>query len=69
MTINIHRDKNTREKTVKVNGTKATLYTFDQDIPGDLPSCLLIWSKGNILYRINGNVSSEDMIKIAESLK
>ena len=63
VTLNIGKDENTKIEHLSINETECTLVSYDKNLNG------LLWNNDNISYELSGNISREDIIKIAESMK
>lgn len=61
--FNIMKDENTKVETINANGIEYTLVHHNEKLNG------LMWDSGNIGYEISGNISKDDIIKIAKSMK
>lgn len=62
-TLNIQKYDDTIIEHIKINGIQCTLVSY-----GETQNKLL-WSSNGIGYKVDGNVSKEEIIKIAESMK
>lgn len=62
-TINILDDTGTNIEHIKINGIECTLISYESTLNK------LIWINEHIGYKIDGRVSKDEIIKIAESMK
>ena len=62
-TINILDDTGTKIEHIKINGIECKLVSYESTLNK------LIWINEHIGYKIDGRVSKDDIIKIAESMK
>ena len=62
-TLNIQKYDDTIIEHIKINGIQCTLVSYDKT------QNKLLWSSDGIGYKIDGNISKEEIIKIAESMK
>lgn len=63
VTMNIEKDENTKIENLTVNGIEYTLVSYEKNLNG------LLWDNGNIGCEIRGNISRDDIIEIAKSMK
>lgn len=62
VTMNIQKDENTKTENLTVDGIEYTLISYEKNLNG------LLWDIGNIGCEISGNISKDDIIKIAKSM-
>lgn len=62
-TINVKTNQTTKVEHITINQTNATLVRYEKSLNK------LIWIDQQILYKIDGNLSKEEIIKIAKSVK
>ena len=62
-TINILDDKGAIVEHIKINGIECTLINYDNTLNK------LIWTNDHLGYKIDGRLSKNDIVKIAESMK
>jgi len=62
-TLNIKKEDNTKIEQLSVGGVEYTLVSYEKKLNG------LLWDNNNIGYEINGNITKDDIIKVAKSMK
>lgn len=63
VTMNIQKDENTKIENLTIDGIEYTLISYEKNLNG------LVWDTGNIGCEISGNISRDDIIRIAKSMK
>jgi len=63
VTMNIKKDESTKIENLTVDGIEYTLISHEKNLNG------LLWDTDNIGYEISGNISRDDIIEIAKSMK
>lgn len=63
ITFNIKKDENTKIERLPIEGIEYTLVSYEKNQNG------LLWNSGSIGCEINGNISKDDILKIAKSMK
>lgn len=63
VTMNIGKDENTKIENLDIDGVEYTLVGYEKNLNG------LLWDNGNIGCEIRGNISRDDIIEIAKSMK
>lgn len=61
--LNITKDENTKIEYLTVDKIKFTLISYRNNLNS------LLWDNGTISYEINGNLSRDEIIKVAKSMK
>lgn len=63
ISLNLLREKDTKIKKAKIHGNEYILVSYKNGF------CELMWDMGNISYTIQGRISEDEMLKIAESMR
>lgn len=63
VTMNIEKDEDTKIENLAIDGIDYTLVSYEKNLNG------LLWDNGNIGCEISGNISRNDIIEIAKSMK
>ncbi len=63
VTMNIEKDESTKIENLTIDGIEYTLISHEKNLNG------LLWDNGNIGCEISGNISRNDIIEIAKSMK
>jgi len=63
VTFNIKKDENTKIENLTDNGIEYTLVSYENSLNG------VLWDSGNIGCEISGNLTKDEIIKVAKSMK
>ena len=63
ITYNFKKDENAKIEQLSIEGIEYTLVNYEKNLNG------LLWNNGNIGCEINGNISKDDVLKTAKSMK
>lgn len=63
VTLNIKKDENTKIEKLTVDGIEYTFLSYEKKLSG------ILWDGENISYEINGNLTKDEIIKVAKSMK
>lgn len=63
ISLNVLREADTQMKEIKMSGIEYVLFIYNNGL------CKLMWDTSNISYMINGKISEDEIIRIAESMK
>ncbi len=61
--VNITKDENTKIEYLTIDGIEYTLISYEKNLNS------LLWDNGTVSCEINGNLSRDEIIKIAKSMK
>ncbi|AUS96073.1 hypothetical protein CDQ84_18745 [Clostridium thermosuccinogenes] len=61
--LNIKKDENTKIENLVIDGIEYTLVNHEEHLNG------LLWDSGEIGCEINGNITKDEIIKVAKSMK
>lgn len=61
--LNIKKDENTKIENITIGGLEYTLVNYEENLNG------LLWDSGAIGCEINGNITKDEIIKVAKSMK